>query len=169
MKNICLLAFVLFANSLTSQIAIGKTTLESASSSIEFGSEYRGIVLPWVTAANVANAVNGTIIFDAGDKKVKVYANNVWKDLTINTNGVANTTLQDGLTEQTEAKVSIGTVTSTPGILVLEDTDKAMILPKVANPHLNIVSPTPGMLVYDTTKKMLVVFNGTVWTFWKAS
>lgn len=78
MKNICLLAFVLFANSLTSQIAVGKTTLESASSSIEFGSEYRGIVLPWVTAAaNVANAVNGTIIFDAGDKKVKVYANNV--------------------------------------------------------------------------------------------
>lgn len=170
MKNICLLAFVLFANSLTSQIAVGKTTLESASSSIEFGSEYRGIVLPWVTAAaNVANAVNGTIIFDAGDKKVKVYANNVWKDLTINTNGVADTTLQDGLTEQTEAKVSIGTVTSTPGILVLEDTDKAMILPKAANPHLNIVSPTPGMLVYDTTKKMLVVFNGTVWTFWKAS
>lgn len=171
MKNICLLAFVLFANSLTSQIAVGKTTLESASSSIEFGSEYRGIVLPWVTAnvANAVNAVNGTIIFDAGDKKVKVYANNVWKDLTINTNGVADTTLQDGLTERNNAKLSVGTVTSTPGILVLEDNNKAMILPKVANPHLNIVSPTPRMLVYDTTKKMLVVFNGTVWTFWKAS
>ncbi|PZU79776.1 MAG: hypothetical protein DI529_17230 [Chryseobacterium sp.] len=170
MKNIYYLALILSANTIQSQIAIGKTILESTSSSMEFGSENRGFVLPWVTnAANVLNAVNGTFIFDVNDKKIKVYESNVWKDLTVNTNGAADTTLQDSLTEQTGAKVSIGAVTSTPGILVLEDTDKAMILPKVANPHLNIVSPTSGMLVYDTTKKMLVVFNGTVWTFWKAS
>ena len=55
----------------------------------------------------------------------------------------------------------------TPGILVLADTDKAMVLPKVASPHLNIVNPAAGMMVYDTTSKQLAVFNGTVWSFWK--
>ena len=55
----------------------------------------------------------------------------------------------------------------TPGLLVLADTDKAMVLPKVASPHLNIVNPAAGMMVYDTTSKQLAVFNGTVWSFWK--
>ncbi|WP_279195775.1 hypothetical protein [Chryseobacterium indoltheticum] len=63
--------------------------------------------------------------------------------------------------------VRIGTPTATPGILVLEDTNKAMILPRVASPHLNIINPAPGMMVYDTTAKQLAVFNGTVWSFWK--
>jgi hypothetical protein len=56
---------------------------------------------------------------------------------------------------------------TTPGILVLADTNKAMVLPKVASPHLKIVNPSPGMMVYDTTKKQLAVFNGAVWSFWK--
>ncbi|MFN8364299.1 MAG: hypothetical protein U0T78_03115 [Cloacibacterium normanense] len=55
---------------------------------------------------------------------------------------------------------------TTLGILVLADTNKAMVLPKAASPHLNIVNPS-GMIVYDTTKKQLAVFNGTVWSFWK--
>ena len=52
-------------------------------------------------------------------------------------------------------------------ILVLEDANKAMVLPTVPNPHVNIVNPEPGMMVYDTTAKQLAVFNGTVWSFWK--
>ncbi|WP_027383715.1 hypothetical protein [Epilithonimonas caeni] len=170
MKKSLLSTFILVYSCSFSQVAIGKTVLESASSSIEFGTENRGLVLPWVTSASVVSGVvNGTMIFDLNDKKVKVYESNAWKDLSINSDGTADTTLQDGLVEETAAKVSFGTVTSTPGILVLEDTNRAMILPKVADPHLNIVSPTPGMIVYDTTKKMLAVFNGAVWTFWKAS
>lgn len=170
MKKSLLSIFILIYYFGFCQVAIGKSVLESASSSIEFGSENRGLVLPWVTNSTaVGGAVNGTLVFDVNDKKVKVYANNIWKDLTVATNGIADTTLQDGLAEETDAKVSFGTVTSTPGILVLEDTNRAMILPKVANPHLNIISPTPGMIVYDPAKKMLAVFNGTVWTFWKAS
>ena len=152
------------------QVAIGKTTLESASSSIEFGSENRGLVLPWTTSASdVTNVVNGTMIFDINDKKAKIYASNMWKDLSVDSTGSVDSTLQDGLTERNNAKLSIGTVTSTPGILVLEDNNKAMILPKVANAYLNIVAPTAGMIVYDTAKKMLLIYNGTVWTFWKAS
>ncbi|RZM11948.1 MAG: hypothetical protein EOO88_46200 [Pedobacter sp.] len=170
MKKFYLLTLALAFSLDPAQVAIGKTTLESTSSSIEFGSDNRGFVLPWTTsAASVSNAVNGTMIFDLNDKKTKIYADNVWKDLTVDVNGSVDTSLQDGLTEQAGAKVSVGAVSSTPGILVLEDTNRAMILPKVANAHLNIIAPTPGMVVYDTVKKMLLVFNGTVWTFWKAS
>ncbi|WP_292009566.1 hypothetical protein [Chryseobacterium sp.] len=167
MKKISFLTPFLISAALSAQVAIGKTTLESSSSSIEFGDENRGVVLPWVTdTSSVQSAVNGTLVFDTSDHKVKVYENNDWVDLSVDTTGIADTTLQDSLNENVNAKVAIGTATATPGILVLEDTDKAMILPKVADPHLNIISPAPGMIVYDTNKKLLAVFNGTVWTFW---
>ena len=170
MKKFYLLTLALAFSLDFAQVAIGKTTLESASSSLEFGPENRGLVLPWTTsAASVTDVVNGTLIFDINDKKTKVYSGNAWKDLTVNSDGAADATLQDGLTERQSAKISVGAVTSTPGILVLEDTNRAMILPKVAYAYLNIIEPAPGMLVYDPVKKMLLVFNGTVWTFWKAS
>lgn len=157
----------MISGSVYSQVAIGKTTLESASSSLEFGTEKKGIVLPWVTdTSGIQNPLNGTLIFDISDKKVKVYQNNIWEDLSVDATGIADTGLQDALTENSTAKMSIGAPTATSGILVLEDNDKAMILPKIASPHLNIISPSAGMMVYDTVKKQLAVFNGSVWTFW---
>ncbi len=93
-----------------------------------------------------------------------------WKDLSINTNGTADTTLQNSLTDQSTAKTVIGTnaaTDTTPGILVLSDTNRAMVLPKMVSPHLNIKNPAPGMIAYDTSTKQLAVFNGTVWSFWK--
>lgn len=167
MKRITLIIVIIASGCFNAQVALGKITLKSASSSIEFGNENRGIVLPWVTdASGVQNPVNGTLIFDISDMKVKVYQNNLWKDLSVDATGAADTSLQDSLTDQHDAKVSIGTPSSVSGILVLEDDNKAMILPKVASPHLNIISPAAGMMVYDTQKKQLAVFNGTVWSFW---
>ncbi len=167
MKKIVSIIIITASGIFNAQVALGKTTLESASSSIEFGNENRGIVLPWVTdTSGIQNVVNGTLIFDISDMKVKVYQNNLWKDLSVDTTGTADTSLQDNLTDQPEAKVSVGTPSSVSGILVLEDSNKAMILPKVASPHLNIISPAAGMMVYDTQKKQLAVFNGTVWSFW---
>ncbi|PJJ66704.1 hypothetical protein [Chryseobacterium geocarposphaerae] len=167
MKKTVLIIGLISSVSLYSQVAIGKATAESASSSIEFGNANRGIVLPWVTdVASMQNVANGTLVFDLTDKKVKSYQNNTWIDLSVDGTGVVDSTLQDTLTENPAAKVSIGIPTATSGILVLEDNNKAMILPKVASPHLNIISPAAGMMVYDTVKKQLVVFNGSVWTFW---
>jgi hypothetical protein len=167
MKKIVLIINLMAFGFVYSQVAVGKTALESASSSIEFGSENRGIVLPWVTdVASVQNAVNGTLIFDLSDKKVKAYKNNAWTDLSIDATGIADSSVQDALNDNSAAKVTVGTPTTTSGILVLEDSDKAMILPKVTSPHLNIISPAAGMMVYDTVKKQLAVFNGSVWTFW---
>ena len=155
------------------QVAIGKDSVTNTSVSLEFGddtTEKKGIVMPWVTsAASVTGAVNGTIIYDISDKKVKYLKNGTWFDLSVDTGNVV-TTDQDSLNELANAKAAIGkdaATDSTPGILVLTDTDKAMILPKVATPHLNIKNPAAGMMVYDKTNRQLAIFNGTNWTFWK--
>ena len=122
------------------------------------------------TTISVIGAVNGTLVYNTADKKIYVKYASGWRDLSVDTTGTVTTTLQDALSDLDTAKVLIGgdpATDTTPGILVLADTNKAMVLPKVASPHLNIVNPSPGMIVYDTTKKQLAVFNGTVWSFWK--
>lgn len=176
MKNIFVIILTLSFGSLFSQVAIGKSSVSSGSVSLEFGTANRGIILPWVTStAAVTGVVNGTMIYDLSDKKVKIKYASGWKDLSLETSGttvdpltgVDGVLIQNTATENTSAKTSIGTPTSAPGILVLEDTTKAMILPKVASPHLNIINPAPGMMVYDTFNKQLAVFNGRVWSFWK--
>lgn len=149
------------------QVAIGKTSVINPSVSLEFAStENRGIVLPYVED-NSGISENGTIIYNTSDKKVKYLKGGSWFDLSVDTTGNADLSIQTTKTEKTGAKVSIGTPTSTDGILVLEDSNKAMILPKVASPHLNVINPAAGMMVYDTTARQLAVYNGTVWSFWK--
>jgi predicted homoserine dehydrogenase-like protein len=171
MKKTVIIISLLAATFGYAQVAIGKTSVSNSSVSLEFGNANRGIVLPWVTsAAAVTGAVDGTFIYDTSDKKVKYRNNGAWVDLSVDATGVVDTTLQDSKTEQPNAKVVIGSNASsdtTPGILVLKDTDKVFILPKVASPHLNIVNPAAGMMAYDTVKKQIAVFNGTVWSFWK--
>lgn len=155
----------------SAQVAIGKSSVTNASVSLEFEMGNKGMVLPWVSsAANVTDAVDGTVIYDINDHKVKYRKNGSWFDLSVDTSGTANTILQDSKTELANAKVAIGTnaaTDTTPGILVLTDTDKAMVLPKTTQPHLNVKNPAAGMIVYDTANKQLAVYNGTVWSFWK--
>lgn len=178
MKNIlAILSFFCASGLAFGQVAIGKTSVASPSASLDFGSGNRGMVLPWVeSGAPLTGMVNGTLMYDLTDKKVKVKYNAGWKDLSVNTQGTTvdsvsgtdGVLIQNSATENTSAKSAIGgTVSAAPGILVLEDNNKAMILPKVASPHLNIINPSPGMLVYDTFNKQLAVFNGSVWSFWK--
>ena len=174
MKNIFLTLTLFFATAISAQVAIGKTSISSPAVSLEFydnADNTRGIILPWVTStAAVTGAVNGTIVYNTADRKVYVKYASGWRDLSVDTTGTVTTTLQDALSDLDTAKVLVGgdpATDTTPGILVLADTNKAMVLPKVASPHLNIVNPSPGMMVYDTTKKQLAVFNGKVWSFWK--
>lgn len=171
MRNITIILSTFISICAYSQVAIGKDNLTSDSVSLEFGNENKGLLLPWVTSeSSVAGALDGTMIYDTTDKKVKYRRAGSWFDLSVDTTGVVDTSLQDSRTEYDSAKVVIGNSganDTTPGILVLADTDKAMILPKVASPHLNISNPASGMLVYDTDARQLAVFNGTVWSFWK--
>ena len=61
----------------------------------------------------------------------------------------------------------IGSTTSlASGVLVLESTNKALMLPRVVSPHLNIKSPYPGLICYDTVKNAIAIFNGESWYYW---
>lgn len=190
MKNIIALLTLTVSTCAFAQVAIGKASVTNTSVSLEFGDyvagQGRGIIVPWATPQT--NMQQGTILFDTSDKIMKYRKDdgswfNLTKNETTTVDGQANydTTgyiapaklaLQDTnngvtLTDKPDAKAAIGTPTATPGILVLEDANKAMILPKVPSPHQNIINPEPGMMVYDTTTKQLAVFNGKVWSFWK--
>ncbi|KMQ60776.1 hypothetical protein ACM40_13635 [Chryseobacterium sp. BLS98] len=174
MKKTLQILTVFSACTIQAQVAIGKESVTNTSVSLEFSNtENRGLILPYVENKN-GLSVEGTLIYDITDHKVK-YLKNVgqWVNLseddsTSATIGIADVSIQGiDKTETLTAKTSIGIPSLTTGILVLETADKAMILPKVASPHLAIINPASGMMVYDTVKKHLAVFNGKVWTFWK--
>ena len=209
--NKIILTISLFSSALAlAQVAIGKSevskimpgnSVTNPSISLEFydnADNKKGLVLPWTSTVNnqpvaynattgagyrgmQGTVVDGTIILDLSDKKVKYMRNGAWSSLTgalpltagatnYTTFNAIDSSLQDGKKEETGSKAAIGNLAATNttvGALVLTDTNKAMVLPKVASPHLNIKNPTPGMMAYDTTKKQLAVYNGTVWSFWK--
>lgn len=155
----------------SAQTAIGKKTVENINVILDFKlNDNRGIILPWVSSENVVtNPVGGTLIFDSNDKKIKYYRDGViprWEDLSINS-GTVDTSIQSGF-QETNNKTIIGAKTSiASGVLVLEASDKAMVLPKSVSPHLNVSHPVSGTMVFDTESKMLCIFNGTEWSFWK--
>lgn len=162
---------LLLSSAVNAQIAIGKTDVTNSSVSLEFAdTESRGLILPYVEI-KTGITQNGTMIYDVTDHKVKYLKDtNTWADLSVDTTGVSDITIQTTKSESPTAKAVIGingAADATSGVLVLSDNNKAMILPKVASPHLNIINPAPGMMAYDTVKKQLAVYNGTVWSFWK--
>lgn len=191
-KNIIILFLTINAFA-QAQVAIGKPSVTNASVSLEFydnADNAKGMLLPYVsTVAGTPDAsykgltspVDGTLVFDVSDDKVKYRKNGAWFDLTVKGRtdvipGITNaspdlspqssTTMEDGASAKAVIGAN-GATDTTPGILVLSDTNKAMVLPKVNNPHTTIQNPSAGMIVYDTNKRLLCVFNGTVWTFWK--
>lgn len=180
MKSKIFITFLLISASITakSQVSIGKQEVTNRAVSLEFAStENRGFILPYIEDKNNIQE-EGSIIYDTTDHKVKYLKNvGVWVNLseddgTATTIGTVDISIQGGGTkiEQSTAKMTIGVngaTDTTNGILVLTDVDRAMILPNVSSPHLNIIDPAPGMLVYDPVKKQLAVYNGTVWSFWK--
>ncbi|WBV56375.1 hypothetical protein PFY10_19660 [Chryseobacterium daecheongense] len=167
MKRVLLISMLFIGSLYNGQIAIGKSELTNESVSLEFsGAENRGLILPYVED-KTGITENGTFIFDTTDKKVKLLSSGVWHDLSVDPGGVVDLSDQKDREENADGKVGIGKQSAVMGILVLEDSDKAMILPKVASPHLNIINPSAGMMVYDTVARQLAVYNGSVWSFWK--
>jgi hypothetical protein len=170
MKKIITTLIFFSAIVVKSQVAIGKQSVSNASVSLEFAdTENKGLILPYIEDKN-GILEDGTIFYDTADKKVKYKKDGGWFDLSVDTTGVVDLSIQTSKDEKMTAKTAIGINGATDtvnGILVLTDTDKAMILPKVASPHLNIINPSTGMMVYDTTKRQLAVYNGTMWSFWK--
>lgn len=163
----------------------GKSAVEGSSTIIDFNSDIEGkkvtdntvnntngIILPSLHGSDLTTVdsnSNGSFYFDTDDNIVKMYQNNIWVNLSdigtgsstvINANTSNESTAQSG--------VIIGAVTTNAkGVLVLESSNKAMILPRIANPHLTVKTPHPGMMYYDVVSKTLAVFDGALWHYWK--
>lgn len=52
---------------------------------------------------------------------------------------------------------------SRTGSLVLESTNKGLVLTRIANPETAIGRPVEGMIVYDTVNKVIKLYNGSTW------
>jgi len=136
------------------------------------GANSQGIILPAVD--NTANALaattsynNGTFLFDKSDKKVKMYENGVWVDLSGEGNDTRLVINTSGESSAEQGAIIGSKTSNAKGILVLEHPEKAMILPRIANPHTTVKNPYAGMMGYDTVSKSLAVFDGENWHYWK--
>ena len=180
MKKIIISIFIISSVSLFSQVIIGDeigTATNKTSVLLEFANtNNKGIILPYVRTLP-ANPDPGTLLLDVSNPekaRIKYYsakdANEPWEDLSGKDADVTSElNIQTPITESSTSKVIIGsTTTEANGVLVLESTNKAMVLPTVSDVN-NIPSPSPGMLVYinKSGAKRLAVFNGKTWAFWK--
>lgn len=179
MKNLIILAAIAFSGTTFSQVIIGDnvgTAGVKTSVLLEFANtNNKGIIVPYVRTL-ASSPTPGSIILDATDPlnaRVKYY-NGSWVDLSGQganvTTVLASQPTATDVVEAANAKTIIGANSSavTDGVLVLESTTKAMVLPMVSDVN-NIPSPSPGMIVYvnKPSAKRLAVFNGSKWSFWK--
>ncbi|MFY0481082.1 hypothetical protein ACI6PS_00640 [Flavobacterium sp. PLA-1-15] len=167
MKKIVMLAVVslVLVNTINAQTGIETKTV-GPSAVLEFATgTTKGIILPAVETLP-ATPENGTFLFDRNDSKVKMRQNGVWVELS-GTGSNSNLIPYSGSVDNAKKTVIGARESAAEGVLVLESADKAMVLPHVANPHLNVKSPVAGMMCYDTVRKAVAVFDGTVWNYWK--
>ena len=176
MKKIIATIFLTMMFSANAQVIIGDavgTAPVKTSVLLEFAlGQNKGLILPYVRTMP-ATPTEGTILLDASTAttaRVKYY-NGTWQDLSGQDANITTvlSTQPAGITEATTSKAIIGAATSAAdGVLVLESTTKAMVLPIVEDVQ-NIPSPSPGMMVYinKTGAKRLAVYNGSKWSFWK--
>ncbi|MFC6268924.1 hypothetical protein [Frigoriflavimonas asaccharolytica] len=178
-----ILSLVLTISLANAQVIIGDavgTATDKTSVLLEFAAgQNKGIIVPYVRAIPTGAAlVGGTIILDATTAttaRMKYYTGTVWFDMSgqdANLTSLNVMALQPTIADAPElatSKAIIGAATSSAdGVLVLESTTKAMVLPTVTDVQ-NIPSPSPGMMVYINKAggKRLAVFNGSKWSFWK--
>ena len=181
-KYIATIALGIFANLSFAQMTIGDVTKASANQSsvlLDFEKNAgRGLLLPTISdLSKVTSTVNGTFILDATNAtaaRIKLREKGVWRDLSLTDGNATATKLPATSVDNVTAKAVLGTddATAPDGVLVLNSTTKAMVLPIVDNTD-KIINPAPGMMVYvkNTTidKSTLAVFNGTSWAFWAAN
>lgn len=166
MKKIITTITLFSVVALSAQVAIEKSQADG-DGLLDFPSNgTKGILLPIVETLPI-NASAGTLLMDKNDKIIKMNVESVWVPLSDSgavTSAVFNT---NGEIPGQNRIIMGAATTAAPGILVLESSSKALVLPKIANPHINVKSPYPGMICYDTISKSMAVFDGLKWSYWK--
>jgi len=134
----------------------------------------KGIILP---AAGISpnytvvnpltnNPNNGTFLFDKTTKMIRMFENGAWKNFSSATGD--DSRVLPNTSNETGTGVIIGSNTSAAkGVLVLESPSKALVLPHIQNPHLNVKSPYTGMMCYDTASNTIAIFDGVSWNYWR--
>ena len=154
----------LYSLSVKGQLSIGKSSVDG-DGIVDFGNFPKGIVLPIVNS--LPNPPSpGTFVVDNNDNKVKVFSNGTWIYLT-DVVGSTDRRIANLSSDIGEGVIIGNSESSAKGILVLESENKALILPKVANPHLNIPNPVIGTICYDVVSKSLAIYDGNEWHYWK--
>jgi len=179
------------------QIKIGNDTPPNESAIMQIGNLEQdisdnanlGLILPSVILSRagialgngVENPNNGTFIFDVQTQTIRLMQNGAWIDLSNQGNNakvlqafsVNNLTNLNNLAINQENKQSQGVVigdspTTAKGALVLAGNGaQGFVLPRIFQPHLNVLDPYPGFMCYDTERGTLAIFNGSVWNYWK--
>ena len=166
MKKIIAILTLFSAGLASAQIAIEKDQVDG-DGLLDFpANTMKGILLPIVETLP-ANAVAGTLLMDRNDKVLKMNVESAWVPLS-DAGSVTGVSFNTSPEIAGQNRIIMGSdTTAAPGVLVLESTSKALVLPKVAAPHLNVKSPYPGMICYDTVSKSMAVFDGLKWSYWK--
>jgi len=177
MNNLFLILFLLFVGSGYGQIKFSEenTGFSSESVLLEFDDNeknQKGLILPSVKS-NDYNSVDGTLIFDTKDNNIKAKIEGDWISLTDKNPEIEIViNFEDNHFEDLGSGVFIGDneekdELEISGALILSSMDKAMVLPKIFEPHLIVVKPYPGFICYDTASNMLALFDGALWHYWK--
>lgn len=193
MKNIITLIFLATLTCAQAQVIIGDaigTATVKTSVLLEFAAgKNKGIIVPYVRTLPAASASNqGTILLDASNAataRMKFSNGSAWIDLSGQDANVSTalatqpTATQNPELSTSKAIISDQAVTNSDalpdGVLILESTTKAMVLPTVGMIlqdsvlKVNVPNPSPGMMVYVNTTgaKRLAVYNGSKWSFWR--
>ncbi|WP_312306328.1 hypothetical protein [Chryseobacterium sp.] len=172
---IAILLFSVFAQSFA-QVVIGDnagSTLPNEKALLSFTSENMGIVLPILSTAALESSVgsqDGSLYVSRANKTVKFYTepneNNTTGLVALTSVAPSAYTMPtlNNTTEITTTGVIIGAnTTAVQGVLVLEDSEKTLVLPKlgdVANPpHLSVTNPYIGTIGFSEIEN--VVFPAT--------
>ncbi len=180
MKSLYTLLIITLIQYANSQIIIGNTSMvEQGDAILQFEDDLnQGIIVPRIIERDDVNSVEGTVIYDTSDYKIKVKRSSDWQDLSKgalvaypDSGQNAFDTSENGYDSLIEKQDFQGAIVGNPnatakGALVLESSNQALVLPRMDNPHLAIKNPEAGTMAYDTISKTLFVFNGLQWTIW---
>ncbi|PWN71320.1 hypothetical protein C1631_001480 [Chryseobacterium phosphatilyticum] len=166
MKKVIIIITLFQIGLLSAQIAVEKQQVDG-DGLLDFpANTTKGILLPIVETLP-SNAVAGTLLMDKNDQIIKMNIESAWVPLS-DSGSVAGVVFNTNNEIPGQNRIIMGSdTTAASGVLVLESSHKALVLPKIATPHTNVKSPYPGMICYDTTSKSMAVFDGLKWSYWK--
>ncbi|WP_147439140.1 hypothetical protein [Faecalibacter macacae] len=181
-KYIYLLSLFCLANFTSAQMKIGENNkITNSSVLLEFdnlnGANKKGIVLPVYymppSRRSLENIKNGTFVVDYASNQIKVYENDKWVFLTPTDRNILRKPIRNDDSNNigkgvliTDDKNVSENYESQGGLELVSET-KALVLPHIKNPHLNVTRPIMGFMCYDTVTESIAMFDGTYWHYWK--